>query len=263
MVTIRAYGPLNDFLPAARRQLAVPVRFRGKTSVKDIIEGLDIPHPEIDLILLNGEPVPFDRLVRDCDRIAVFPTFHELDIGEVTAVRPRALATIRFVLDGHLARLTRKLRLLGLNATCPARADDEELAHLSDRECRIVLTRDRQLLKRRVVAHGYFVRETDAHRQVVEVLQRFGPLAIAPFSRCLECNSSLRAVPKLMVESSVPAGVRQHELFHMCDGCGRVYWQGSHWKRLSEAVDAALADATGVAAAEAEAGQYRFSGGRP
>jgi uncharacterized protein len=246
-VMVRAYGPLNDFLPPVRRQLAVPVRFSGRVSVKDLIEGLGVPHPEIDLILLNGEPVPFDRVVQDSDRIAVFPPFHHLDIAGVTGVRPRPLATIRFVLDGHLAKLARRLRLLGLDATCPAHADDDELADLADRERRIVLTRDRELLKRRVVAHGYFVRETDAHRQLVEVLQRFVPLAIAPFSRCLQCNAELRAVPKSVVESSLPARVRLHyDLFHTCDVCGRVYWQGSHYKRLSHAVDAAP-DEAGVA----------------
>jgi uncharacterized protein with PIN domain/sulfur carrier protein ThiS len=248
--TVRVYGPLNDFLPPAQQQRAVPVRFNGKISVKDLIEGLGVPHPEIDLILLNDEPVPFDRMVQDSDRIAVFPTFHHLDISRVTEVRPSPLATIRFVLDGHLAKLARRLRLLGLDATCPAHAEDDELADLADRERRVVLTRDRELLKRRVVAHGYFVRETAAHRQLVEVLQRFGPFAIAPFSRCLHCNAELRAVPKSAVESSLPVRVRlHHDLFQTCDGCGHVYWQGSHWKQLSQAIDLALAEAAGICGA--------------
>jgi uncharacterized protein with PIN domain len=80
---------------------------------------------------------------------------------------------------------------------------------------------------------------------MVEVLQRFGPLPTAPFSRCLECNTELRAVARQAIEQLVPAAVRRHyDCFQACDGCGRVYWQGSHWKRLSQVVDAAL-DAAG------------------
>jgi hypothetical protein len=92
-------------LPPARRQLAVQVCFEGPRSAKDVIEGLGVPHLEIDLILLNGVSVPFDRPVQDADRIAVFPRFQTIDVSDVTPVRPRPLATVRFVLDGHLGKL--------------------------------------------------------------------------------------------------------------------------------------------------------------
>jgi uncharacterized protein with PIN domain len=241
---VRAYGPLNDFLPPAGRHLAVPVWFNGKTSVKDLVEGLGVPHPEIDLVLVNAEPAPFDRAAQDADRIAVFPRFHQLDVTGVSEVRPPDCVPIRFVLDGHLGKLARRLRLVGLDAICPLHAADDDLAARSRRDGRILLTRDRVLLKRRTVAHGYFVRETDAHRQLVEVLQRFGPIPTAPFSRCLECNTELRAVAKSAVESSLPEGIRGHyDCFHICDGCGRVYWPGTHWRRLSQLVESALKEA--------------------
>ncbi|PYR25261.1 MAG: twitching motility protein PilT [Acidobacteria bacterium] len=243
--TIRAYGPLNDFLPSGRRQADVTVAFAGRTSVKDLLEGIGVPHPEIDLVLRNREPVAFDCAVDDGDRIAAFPRFHAVDIAGVTRVRPRPLASVRFVLDGHLGKLARRLRLVGRDAICPAGAVDAELANLADREGRILLTRDRALLKRRVVTHGAFIRETDAHQQLVEVIQRFGPFEIAPFSRCLRCNTELREVPKSLVELSVPPRTRlQHDRFQRCLGCGRIYWQGSHWKRLACAIDAALGDAS-------------------
>jgi hypothetical protein len=212
--------------------------------VKDVIEGLGVPHPEIDLILLNGVSVPFDRPVQDADRIAVFPRFQTIDVSDVTRVRPPPLATVRFVLDGHLGKLTKRLRLVGLDAICPAGAGDDELADLADRAGRVLLTRDHALLKRRIVAHGYFIRETDPHRQLVEVLQRFGPLALEPFSRCLRCNTELREVSKSAVESRLLPRTRQHyDRFQACRGCGRIYWQGSHWTRLAHAVDAAIQEA--------------------
>jgi uncharacterized protein with PIN domain/sulfur carrier protein ThiS len=240
-VTVRIYGPLNDFLPPRERQSDQHLMFADKTSVKDLIEGLGIPHPEIDLVLVNGESVPFERTVSDTDRVAAFPRFHGIDIRNVTRVRPRPPETIRFVLDGHLGKLARRLRLVGLDTTLPAGASDDQLAQVAEREERVLLTRDRELLKRRIVAYGYCVRETHPDRQLVEVLERFGPLGLAPFSRCLRCNAEVRDVMKSAVATLVPPQARDlYEHFQKCGGCGRVYWQGSHWKRLARVVDEAL-----------------------
>ena len=155
-ITIRVYGPLNDFVPPERRQVAWPYAFEGGASAKDVIEGFGVPHPEIDLILVNGESVTFDHAVQDADHIAVFPRFETLDVSGVTRVgRPRP-DPIRFVLDTHLGKLARHLRLAGLDAVYRPGAGDAELAEIACREQRVLLTRDRGLLKRRVVVHGYF-----------------------------------------------------------------------------------------------------------
>jgi uncharacterized protein with PIN domain len=247
-ITIRVYGPLNDFLPRAERQSCRSYAFEGRASVKDLIERLGVPHPEIDLILVNGNSVPFGYPVQDADRVSVFPRFHALDIDGLTQVRPppHALgsstgATARFVLDGHLGKLARHLRLLGLDTAYAADARDEELADVAAREGRILLTRDLELLKRRVVTEGYFVRETAPRRQLSEVLRRFWPLPVAPFSRCLRCNAELRAVPKSVVEARLPLRTRRYyDEFRACPGCDRVYWKGSHWSRLMHVADAVL-----------------------
>ena len=212
--------------------------------MKDVIESLGVPHPEIDLILVNGVSVPFDYAVQRGDRIAVFPHFTTLDVGTLTRVRPRPLDTVRFVADVHLGKLARYLRLVGLDTAYRADANDATLADLADREGRILLTRDQGLLKRRRVAHGYFIRETHPHRQLVEVLRRFGPLELRAFSRCLRCNDLLRAVPKSAVDSALLPRTRQHyDRFEVCSGCGRIYWKGSHWKRLTHVIDAARDEA--------------------
>ena len=145
-VTVRVYGPLNDFLPSHRRQLSWRRLINGHTSVKDLIESLGVPHPEIDLILVNGMSVAFDYIVRTGDRIAVFPRFVTVAIGMLTRVRPRPLETIRFVADVHLGTLSRHLRLAGLDTAYRADADDAALADTADRERRILLTRDQALL---------------------------------------------------------------------------------------------------------------------
>lgn len=243
-VTVRVYGPLNDFLPAHRRQVTWTHGVDGHPSVKDVIESLGVPHPEIDLILVNRISVPFDYAVQNTDRIAVYPRFVTFDIATLTKVRPPPLDTVRFVADVHLGKLARHLRLIGLDTAYRPEADDAALAELADREGRILLTRDQGLLKRRRVTHGYFIRETRPHRQLVEVLRRFGPLDLQPFSRCSRCNTLLREVPKSAVDSALLPRTRQHfDRFEACSGCGRIYWQGSHWERLKHAIAAAREEA--------------------
>lgn len=243
-VTVRAYGPLNDFLPAHRRHVPWRHGLDDHPAVKDLIERLGIPHPEIDLILVNGVSVSFDYLVQSNDRIAVFPRFMSVDIDTLTRVRPSPLETSRFVADVHLGKLARHLRLAGLDTAYRHDADDAALVDLACREERILLTRDQGLLKRRSLTHGYFVRETQAYRQFVEVLRRFGPLDLKPFSRCLRCNDLLQEVPKSAVDAALLPRTRQHyDQFVRCKGCGRVYWKGSHWKRLQHAVGAAREEA--------------------
>jgi uncharacterized protein len=245
-VTVRVYGALNDFLPPQRRQMAWPHVVGPRQSVKDLIESLGVPHPEIDLILVNGVSVPFDYAVQSADRIAVYPRFTNVDIGTLTHVRPTPPDAVRFVVDVHLGKLARRLRLIGLDTAYRPDANDAELAALADRERRILLTRDQGLLKRRLVVHGYFVRETRPHPQLVEVLRRFGPLDLHPFSRCLRCNDVLREVAKSAIDATLLPRTRQHyDQFEACGGCGRIYWKGSHWERLMHAIDDARREAAG------------------
>lgn len=242
-LTVRVYGPLNDFLPPGRRQAAFAHAFEGRESVKDLIESLGIPHPEVDLILVNGGPAAFDYAVQDGNRIAVFPRFASVDIGDVTLVRP-PLDGIRFVLDGHLGKLARYMRLVGLDAEYRADATDDDIAGLAARDRRIVLTRDRGLLKRRAVSRGYWVRAIAPRQQLVEVLRRFGPLPLSPFRRCLCCNTELREVPKASVEARLEPRTREYyQRFDMCPGCQRIYWAGSHWQRLTRLVEEARREA--------------------
>lgn len=247
-VTVRVYGPLNDFLPAYRRQVPWRRGVDGHPSVKDVVESVGVPHPEIDLLLVNGLSVGFDYVIRSGDRLAVFPRFVTFDVGTKTRVRPRPLENVRFVADVHLGKLARRLRLAGLDTAYDDQADDAALAGLADRQGRILLTRDVGLLMRRSVAHGYFIRETHPQRQLVEVLRRFSLRDLRPFSRCLRCNDLLREVPKSAVAAALLPKTREHyHHFEMCSGCSRVYWKGSHWARLKHAIDAARAEAEGGA----------------
>ena len=242
-VTLRFYADLNAFLPRARRQVAFSQRLTEPAAVKDVIEARGVPHTEVELILANGHPVDFAYLVRDGDRIGVYPPFTALDITSLVRVQPEPLPEPRFVLDGHLGTLARYLRLLGFDARYRNDFDDDTLARLSRDEGRILLTRDRGLLKRRVVVRGYHVWETDPERQVAEVLRRFDLYqAVAPLSRCPRCNGRLAAVDKEVVADRLPPYTRAgYDAFRVCRDCGQVYWQGAHDRGLQERIRRLLA----------------------
>lgn len=233
-IAVRFYAELSDFLPPDRRQVTFAHSVPERAAVKDVIEALGVPHTEVDLILANGESVDFSYQVRDGDRISVYPVFESLDITPLVRVRPQPLREPRFVLDTHLGKLATYLRLLGFDTLYRNDAADHALAAIARAEQRILLTRDRGLLKHGVVTHGYHVRETDPERQVVEVLRRFDLFrAIAPFRRCLRCNGLLEPVPKEGVIDRLEPKTRQYyDEFSTCQGCGRIYWKGSHYQRM-------------------------------
>jgi uncharacterized protein with PIN domain len=210
--------------------------FQGRVSIKDMIESLGAPHTEVDLILVNGESVDFAYLVQDGDRVSVYPLFTSLDVAPLTRVRPKPLGKPRFVLDTHLGRLASYLRMLGFDTLYRNDYADEELARLSSEQGRILLTRDRGLLKRALVQRGYCVRETQPRQRLLEVLRRFDLFeAIAPFRRCIRCNGSLRPVSKQAIAHRLPPQTRQYyDEFHVCEGCEQVYWKGSHYQRMQE-----------------------------
>ncbi len=242
----RFYGQLNDFLPATARQATVRRRLDGSPGVKDAIEAIGVPHPEVALIVANGEPVTFAYRVRNGDRIAVYPPFRSIDISTVTGMTSEDPHAAQFVVDGHLGRLAAYLRMLGFDTVYDNRAGDADLAQTSVDEGRILLTRDRGLLKRGIVVRGYLVRADRAPTQLVEVLERFDLAAAArPFRRCLRCNGELQPADRRTVEAEVPPRVFAEQAeFRRCAGCNAIYWRGSHHRRMDRIVRAVLAQAS-------------------
>jgi uncharacterized protein len=238
-VEVRAYAELNDFLAPAARGTTVCRPFRGHQTVKDVIEALGIPHTEVDLILADGQSVGFSYRPSSGVRLAVYPVFESLDIAPVGRLRPTALREPRFVVDVNLGRLARLLRLVGFDVQYDRRLDDDALADVSDEEHRIVLTRDRRLLQRQKVTHGLFVRADRPFDQIVDVLRRLDlGRRLAPFTRCLRCGGLLTEVTKADVLDHLEPLTRVHyNDFARCEGCGQVYWNGSHHRRLDQLVE--------------------------
>lgn len=240
--TFRFYAELNDFLPPPRRSIAFTHDFELPASVKDMIESMGIPHTEVDLVLVNGTPVDFSRVVQDGDRISVYPAFASPDVHPPRQLRP-PLHKHRFVLDTHLGRLSTYLRLLGFDALYDTSWDDKALSQISAHDDRVLLTRDCGLLKRGEVVYGYFVRATAPKQQVIEVLRRFNLFStVAPFRRCLRCNAVLKPVSKDSILERLPPRTREiYEEFLTCPSCNRIYWGGSHYAHMERFVQQILA----------------------
>ncbi len=213
----RFYAELNDFLAPEWRARTFEHSFWVGAAVKDLIESFGVPHTEVDLVLVNGESADFGRLIEDGDRVSVYPVFESIDITPLERLRPTPLRDTRFVADAHLGRLAAYLRMLGFDTAYRSDWADAELARISPEERRVLLTRDRALLMRSQVTHGYAVRATQPLEQAAEVTQRFDLAGrLRPFTRCLRCNGVLEQAGGLA----------------RCPGCARIYWKGSHYRRM-------------------------------
>ena len=245
--SFRFYEELNDFLPVHRRKVEFEHQFERRTSVKDMIESFGVPHPEIELILVNGESVDFSHIVRDGDRVSVYPVFERLDVSPLISLRETPLRDPRFVVDCNLGRLARYLRLLGFDSLYDNGFTDDAVASISAQQGRIVLTRDRRLLQRKIITHGLFVRAGQPRAQVREVLQRLDLYALCrPYTRCIRCNGILAAVAKSEVNHRLqPRTRRYYDRFLRCTECGQVYWQGSHYARSQRLIDSFLEPSPG------------------
>lgn len=247
IATFRFYEELSDFLAPQHRRRDFDRACARAATVKHEIEALGVPHTEVELVLVNGESAGFERIIRDGDRIAVYPKFERFDVSSLLRVRDAPLRDPRFVADAHLGALARLLRLTGFDTVYANTIDDDEIARLCVEEGRIVLTRDRELLKRRTITHGCYVRALQPQRQLHEIFARLDLAGGArPFTLCLSCNVPLRAVDKEQVADALPPVARQlYERFSTCDACRRVFWEGSHWRRLRAIVDEVLAGREG------------------
>ncbi len=238
----RFYGELNDFLPPKHRQCDIEYNFQNTPAVKDAIEALGVPHTEVDLIVVNGQSVGFSHRLCDGDRVAVYPVFESLDISPIVQLREKPLRRIAFIADVHLGKLARLLRLLGFDTLHSNSYEDSELAAIAAAEGRIVLTRDRELLKHNAVTHGYWLRSTHPIEQAREVVRRFNlESLIDPFRRCLVCNGLLEPIAKGEILSQIPPRIAvEHDEFFRCTSCQKLYWRGTHYPKLERHIAAIL-----------------------
>jgi uncharacterized protein with PIN domain len=243
-ITLRFYAELNDFLAPGNKGKETICSFSGSPTVKDIIESQGVPHTEVDLILANGGSVDFAYHVQRGDFISVYPEFELLDIHPVNRLRPQPLRNMAFIADAHLGKLAAYLRMIGFDTVYRNDLHDEEIIERSRREKRVILTRDLAILKNGKVSRGYFIRSRDPLKQCREVLEKFSLKdRIRPFSRCMECNAHLHSVEKDKIAGRIPELTNRYFTeFYQCRECGRIYWKGSHYKKMQTMIDDLISD---------------------
>lgn len=234
----RFYEELNEFLPPLRRKKDIDYAFGGSPSVKDAIEALGVLHVEVDLIIVNGEPVDFTYRLKNGDRVSVYPVFEALDISQVSHLRARPLRTVKFVLDVHLGRLAKYLRLCGFDTLFSTLFSDPEIIDIGIAEKRVILTRDKGILKNGRVTHGYWIRSQDHEEQLKEVFLRFDLKdQVRMFTRCIKCNTILEEVPKEEIKDRLLTNTSLYfSNFKRCPGCDRIYWDGSHYDNMKRII---------------------------
>ncbi|WP_225846054.1 Mut7-C ubiquitin/RNAse domain-containing protein [Streptomyces sp. HPF1205] len=231
-ITVRMPADLHVFLAANRRGEATEVVTDGSSSLGHVVESMGVPLTEVGRLVVDGREVPAAHVPADGEDVRV----HAVE-------RPQAVpgAPLRFLLDVHLGTLARRLRLLGVDAAYENEdIGDPALAARSAAERRVILSRDRGLLRRREIWAGGYVYSDRPEDQLRDVLNRFAP-PLAPWTRCVACNGPLTAADKQAVRDRLRHGTRAtYDVFAQCAQCGRVYWKGAHHARLEAVVAEAL-----------------------
>ena len=224
---------LHLFLAAALRRTDAPgpARIDGVSSLGHLVEALGVPLTEVGGLRVDGGAVEPGYVPVGGERVEV----------AAVAKPQRVDGPLRFLLDIHLGTLARRLRLLGLDAAYEnPDIGDAALAARSAAERRVMLSRDRGLLRRRELFAGAFVYSHRPAEQLDDVLARFAP-PLAPWTRCTACNGLLRQTSKEAMHGILPDGTeRTYDSFARCVECGQAYWRGAHAERLDAIVSHAL-----------------------
>ena len=238
----RFYEELNDFLPKYRRKTNFEAKFKGKRSIKDMIEALGVPHTEIDLILVNGKSVDFNYILQNKDRVSVYPVFESLNITDVTLLRKIPLRQNKFIADINLGNIVKYMRLLGFDLYYDSLLSTRKIIDISKRENRVILTKNRKLLKFKDVTHGIFIRPgttTEQIRRIIDYLDITDN--IKPFSRCLRCNTLLKSVLKENILDKIPPKTKEFcDEYVQCRSCDKIFWKGTHFINMKKIVSQIL-----------------------
>jgi len=227
-------------LPADLQKRPYHHRFKGRQSIKDRIETVGVPHTEVELILANNEPVDFSYLVKAGDRIAVYPHFYQLELADANRLREPYSGKPRFIADVHLGKLAKYLRRFNFDTIYRNDLKDEEIVETGVNQARIILTRDHGILMRKQVKYGQFIHNDDPRVQLYEVAERYNLVEYyeGNGSRCIDCNSELVEIDKEeIIERLEPKTKKYFEQFKICQECDKIYWEGSHYKRMEDLFD--------------------------
>jgi uncharacterized protein with PIN domain len=145
---------------------------------------------------------------------------------------------VKFIADNNVGKLARWLRLIGYDTLLFKQKNDGQMIKRALSEDRVILTKDTQFMKRRLVTNGTLktihIKQDDPKLQAQELVKTLNlNYHLKPFSLCLECNQILIARSKEEVQNLVPARVFETQTqYTQCPACHRIYWPGTHWQAM-------------------------------
>ena len=231
--TFRFHDELERFLAPAHRGRLIARDCARAATLKNAIEALGVPHTEVGRLAVNGAPATLARIVREGDAVEVFPPAPGTGTGD---------GPLAFIADAHLGGLARMLRMLGFDTLYDNGFHDPEIIAIAARERRIVLSRDRELLKCREIARGAYVHALKPEAQLRELAARYAlERHMRPFTLCLECNLPLTEAARDVAQARIPDRIfARYARFMHCAGCNGIFWEGSHWERMRAVLAATL-----------------------
>ena len=146
---------------------------------------------------------------------------------------------MKFLADSMLGKLARWLRMLGHDVTYNVNLGDNDLLEIAKKENRVLLTKDLELYRRaasKAIDAFYVEGKTESHR-LGEVAERYGLTLVIDMdkSHCPVCNTSLKSASKDQLSGELEKNTyTYYDKFWRCPNCGQVYWQGAHWKQITQ-----------------------------
>jgi uncharacterized protein with PIN domain len=234
LAKFRFYAELNAFISPSYRYRSFTYHYPDDATLKHVIEALGVPHTEVELVVVDSKPANLSDRMQEGMYVSVFPHFHSFELNSHGEHVHPNMPNEKFIADAHLGMLAKYLRMLGFDVLYRNSYSDAEVATIASQEDRIVLTRDRDLLIRKDIVRGCYLHSTACNEQLCEVFSRYGlAAAVQPFTRCLACNGLLHPIDKKQVLDRIPKTSSEHyDDYFECDGCRRIYWEGSHVVRM-------------------------------
>lgn len=212
-----------------------------RASLKDIIEALGIPHTEVGEIRVNGVEAEFEHIPDAAQTIEILPFSKDITVTAPSLLRPKTPLQLRFLADINVLKLARILRMLGVDTSHASSTNLRVVAEEALQQKRMILTRNKELLKLKSIDHGQLLRSEEPEEQLHEVLERFGCLqtdSLSLFSRCLDCNGKLYSVNKQEVLHLLePLTKKYYNEFSRCSGCQKIYWKGTHYEKMLKIIE--------------------------
>lgn len=151
--------------------------------------------------------------------------------------------SLKFIVDQNVGRLVKWLRIMGYDTIFFNGSNDSLMIATALAEGRVILTRDTQIMRRRVVTKGLLkailIQSEYPQEQIRQVIETLNLDCLSrPFTLCLECNQPLVERSKEQVKDLVPPYVFKTQKQYMeCPSCHRIYWRGTHWQAMTKRLE--------------------------